>query len=237
MAGELVSWPVGLRANFREPLSGPRAVGSGATLSVGNFAQTYGSPFGLWRWRFSFPNLRGQQARRYRGWVTSLHGGANATRVDFCDWDGLSRAEMGVSPGDAEQNWTNGQTWSSGEGWQFTPPVVGVAGDHSLNTTTIRLENQFWGRLLGVGDCIGFYPLHFGMYMVTKVIEPGEYRVWPPLRKALESSDTATLRPTLAMRMESEEAASAARDAFAITGASITLIETLDYDVRDYFAG
>lgn len=237
MAGRLIYWPNGLRANFREPLSGPRTVGAAATQSVGSFVQTSGAAFGLWRWRFQFPPLRRQLARRYRGWITGLHGGANATTVPFCDWDGLSREQMGVAEQQGKQNWSNGMPWSNGNGWQFTPPVVAVASGAALGDTTVSLADKFWGHGLGIGDQLGFHPFHFGLYMVTEVQGDGQYRIWPPLRKALTTDDSATLRPVLTMRLESEESATAPRDAVSISGASVTLIEVLDYDARDYFAG
>lgn len=237
MPGRLVSWPTGLRANFREPLSGPRAVGAGATQGIGGFVQTFAAPFGLWRWRFAFPPIRGQLFRRYRGWVTALHGGANATRVEFCDWDGLSREQMGVAAGSGSQTWSNGEKWSNGQSWSFSPPTVAVTAAAARDATTIALADEFWGHGLGEGDLVGFFPFHFGMYMVTEVVDHGEYRIWPPLRKALTTGDLATLRPTLAMRLESEDAANASRGAAFADGLSITMVEVLDYDVRDYFTG
>lgn len=231
----LVSWPVGLGANGREPLSGPRAVSGGSTTSIGNFVQTFASPFALWRWRFSFPPMRGQMARRYRGWITSLHGGANATRVPFCDWDGLSKAQRGVT-GDLSQPWSNGQPWGNGQPWQGFAPVVAVSAAAALDDDVVSLTNTAWGYSLDIGDQFGFFPFHFGLYMVTEVIEPGQYRIWPPLRKALATTDYATLRPTIAMRLESEDAATANRDNAFISNAQVTLVEVLDYDARDYFA-
>jgi len=234
----LVNWPLGLRANAREPLSGPRAVGGASTQSIGGFVQTSGAPFGLWRWRFSFPPLRGQMFRRYRGWVTSLHGGANATRVPFCDWDGLSARQAGI---DADrygsEPWSNGMPWSNGQGWRTTPPTVPIAAPAAQDATIISLGSAFWGHGLDIGDLLGFFPFHFGLYMVTEVVDPGTYRVWPPLRNAITTDDYATLRPTLAMRLESEDAANAPRGAAFAEGLSVTMIETLDYDVRDYFTG
>ena len=233
----LVSWPSGLRANFREPLSGPRAVGGASTQSIGGFVQTSGSPFGLWRWRFSFPPIRGRLFRRYRGWVTALHGGANATRVPFCDWDGLTARQAGV---DADrygtEPWGNGMPWSNGKNWQITPPLVPIAAAADRDDTIVSLGAAFWGHGLDIGDLLGFMPFSFGLHMVTEVIEPGQYRVWPPLRKAITTADFATLRPVLAMRLESEDAANAPRGASFAEGLSVTLIEVLDYDVRDYFA-
>src|SRR5690606_8356796 len=115
MMARLIDWPNGLPWNAWEPLSGPRTVGAGATESIGGYTRTVSSPFGLWRLRFQFANMRGQIARRYRGWVTALHGGANATRVPFCDWDGLSFPQMGVTT--THQQWKQGQPWGNGEPW------------------------------------------------------------------------------------------------------------------------
>lgn len=237
----LVSWPLGLRANAREPLAGPRAVSAGVTQSIGNFTQTFGSPFGLWRWRLSFPPMRGQKFRRYRGWVTSLHGGANASRVPFCDWDGLSFAQRGIVTTRDEwrrgQPWSNGMAWSNGENWKSSSPNVAIAAAVARDATIIKLADAFWGHGLDVGDQFGLFPFHFGLYMVTERIAPGEYRIWPPLRKAVGIGDFATLSPVLAMRLESEDAATANRGAAFSEGATVTLVEVLDYDARDYFAG
>ncbi|MFC6487371.1 hypothetical protein [Nitratireductor sp. GCM10026969] len=235
----LLHWPMGLPENFREPLSGPRSIGSGSNTSIGNFTQTVGSPFGAWRWRFQFANMRGQIARRYRGWITALHGGANATRVPFCDWDGLDFEQMGVittrQAWRLGQPWSNGEPWSNGKNWASSPPQVPVARPSPLNGTEIWLAEAFWGHRLGMGDLIGFFPFHLGLYEITQVFDPGHYRVWPPLRKALTTDDEATLRPTLAMRLENEDAATAPRDAHFISNAGVVLVEVFDYYVRDYF--
>jgi hypothetical protein len=230
----LLNWPVDLKTVMREPLSGPRAISGGSTNSIGNFTQTFGSPFGLWRFRFAFPPMRDQLARRYRGWITSLHGGANATRVSFCDWDGLSKEQRGIS-GDLKQTWSNDMPWTNGQPWHSYAPFVSVSAAAALDDDIVKLAGTAWGHELGYGDQIGFSPLHFGLYMVTDVIEPGTYRIWPPLRKAVGVDDFSTLKPVLAMRLESEEAATAARDASFIRNATMTLVEVLDYDVRDYW--
>lgn len=244
----LVSPPSGLLLTSMEPLSGPRAVGAGGTQSIGGFVQMTSSPFGLWRWRFSMSSMRGQIARRYRGWITALHGGANATRWDFFDPDMMSPHDAGVDVSETRewfgiggQLWSNGMPWSNGQGWESTPPTVAVAGEAERGDSVVVLGDEFWGRRLDVGDLMGFFPLHLGMYMITETLSGGNYstgtyRVWPPLRKAITPSDFATLRPTLAMRLESEEAATAPRDASFIAGASVTMVEVLDHDVRGYFA-
>jgi hypothetical protein len=235
----LISWPDGLKANDREPLSGPRTVGAGGTQAVSGFVQTSGAAFGMWRWRFQFPPIRGQLFRRYRGWVTALHGGANATRVPWRDWDQMSFADRGIIASPAKwkagQPWNNGQPWSNGLNWKPASPLVAVAAAAPLDGTEIQLGSTFWGHRLDVGDVLGFAPFHLGWYMVTRRIEAGRYTVWPPLRKALTTDDLATLDPVMAMRLESEDAANAHRGAAFADGLSVTLIEVLDYDVRDYF--
>lgn len=239
----IVSPPIGLPVISLEPLSGPRAVGAGGSQSVSGFVQTTAAAFGMWRWRISFAPMYRTMFRRYRGWVTSLHGGANATRWIFFDPDMMSPQESGIAvPAPAEwttaeygQSWSNGLPWGSGVGWKMTPPSVRIAADAQRDTTTVSVENGFWGYSLGVGDYLGFYPFHLGLYTITEVIEPGTYRVWPPLRKAVTTDEFATLCPVLAMRLESEEAASAGRGLVVAEGLSVTLVEVLDYDVRDYF--
>lgn len=241
----LISPPSGLGVTSIEPLSGPRAVNSGITQSIGNFTQTFGSPFGLWRFRFSFHAMRGAEFRRYRGWITALHGGANATRWRFFDPDMMSPKEAGLNlPSCAwwtdtglDQNWSNGQPWSNGKGWGISPPQVRVAAPAVLGDTVVSLAAEFWGHSLGSGDDIGFFPFHLGMYEVTEVIEPGTYRIWPPLRKAITPDDLATLDPTLAMRLESEDAANVGRGLVVAEGLTVTMVEVFDYDVRDYFTG
>lgn len=226
-----------------EPLSGPRAVNAGVTTSIGNFVQTTGSPFGLWRWRVQLGWLRGDFFRRYRGWITALHGGANATRFDLFDPDMMKPVVAGIATSECQEweniggnNWSNGMPWSNGSSWRTTPPTVPVSATADRDASVVSLGSAFWGHYLDVGDYLGFFPFHFGLYMVTEVIGPGTYRIWPPLRKAITSDDFATLRPTLAMRLEGEEAANAPRGAVFAEGLSVTLVEVPDYTARQWFA-
>lgn len=235
----LLSWPLGLQANFREPLSGPRTVGGGKSENLGGFVQTVGTPFGLWRWRFSFPPLRGEKFRRYRGWVTALHGGANATRVPWCDWDGLTAAQRGIqaTPDQLRAGvpWSNGRPWGNGRNWGVGTPKVTLAEDAGKGSTELRLVDAFWGWGLDYGDVMGVGPMYFGWHMVTERFGSGRYRIWPPLRKAAKAGDFATLTPVMAMRLEGEEAASAGRGAAFAEGLSITLVEVPDTTVARYF--
>ncbi|WP_207621412.1 phage head spike fiber domain-containing protein [Chelativorans oligotrophicus] len=243
MAHRLISPPIGLGLIGIEPLSGPRTVGAGANQSIGGFVQTFGAPFGLWRFRFTFHAMRGAEFRRYRGWITALHGGANATRWHFNDPDRISPAESGMSVSPSIRwdnisglNWANGQPWSNGQRWAVSPPQVRPAAGAALGDTVITLADEFWGHSLLGGEYIGFFPFHLGLYIITDVIAPGTYRIWPSLRKAVTLDHFCTLDPTLAMRLESEEGATADRALQVAEGASVTMIEVLDYDVRDYFS-
>lgn len=239
----LLSPPLGLFTTEIEPLAGPRTIGASAGQAVSGFVQTTASPFGLWRWRFSFPPMRGPLFRAYRGWLTALHGGANATRWHFFDPDMLTPQQSGLAApaaawwtdGGHAQDWSNGEGWSSGMGWGWSPPQVPLAAAVALDGSIVTLSDQFWGHSLTGGEEIGFTPLYFGMHTVTEVLEPGTYRIWPSVRKAFTTADSATLDPTLALRLESEDGGSAARGLVAAEGLSITMVEVPDYDVRDYF--
>ncbi|WP_244497468.1 hypothetical protein [Ensifer sp. Root142] len=221
------------------PLSGPRAVGGASNISAGNFTQTVASPFGAWRWQFTFPVSKDAKFRRYRGWATALHAGANATRVNFGDPDMMTLLEAGLSASPSQERfgmpWGNGEPWSNGQNWQLTAPNVKLAAPAEFDSSIIRLQDEAWGHRLGMGDYLGFFPLHFGLYTVTEELGDGEYRIWPPLRKALTVDDFATLYPVMAMRLESEDAASATRGVGYADEATVTLVEVFDYDVRDYF--
>ena len=237
----LLSPPVDLlKTTSIEPLSGPRTVGASSTQALGGFMQTTAGAFGLWRFRFSFPPMKGVDFRRFRGWLTALHGGANATRWDFFDPDMMTYQEAGVDASNFEiatgVPWSNGEPWSNAENWAISPPVVAVATAAAIGATEIALADDWWGHELDLGDRVGFFPLHFGVYEITQVMSAGVYRVWPPLRKAITTDSYATLKPVLALRLEGEEAASATRGLVAGEGLSATLVEVLDYDARDYFA-
>lgn len=228
--GRLIDWPELVGVRGRIPLTGPRAVSGSSSESIGGYVQTVAGVFGLWRWQLDLTPMRGEAYRRYRGTVAALHGGSNALRVPFYDPDGIHLYRYTA--------FDNGLGWSNGAQLSSLYETVSVADDHALGASVVELVDEYWGHVLGVGDQIGFGPLHFGLYMVTQVIAPGEYRVWPPLRKALVAGsppDYATLLPTMAMKLESEAAASAPRGLEAADGCSMVLVEVLHSDVIDYF--
>lgn len=236
----LLNWPVGLGVRTRTPLTGPRARSATARQeTTGGRYQAVSSAFGYWKYQFVLPVARGEAYRRIEGLVTALHGGANAVRVDFPLPDRISLAEAGVSVSAQEEidgvPWSNGEVWSNGQGWAVPHPTVPVAEAAAYDTTLISLSDTYWGHRLGVGDVIGFLPLHFGMYMVTQVLTPGLYRIWPPLRKAVAALDRATLEPVLAMTLDSEASADLSRGVANGEETTLILSEVFDYDVRDYF--
>jgi hypothetical protein len=223
-----------------KPLSGPESVGAADSTSIGNVTQSVSSPFGARYFQFSFPPLRGANARRARGLVTALHKGANAVRVKICDWDGMSFADAGMQISEQQKQggifWSNGMPWGSGGSWKPTKPNVAVLESATKDATIIRLDDAFWGHSLGMGDWIGFFPLHFGMYEITEDIGGGRYRIWPPLRKAISPDDYATMYPTMAMRLLSSNLPDADRGPAFLEGLTMSLFEVFDYDAREYFA-
>ena len=236
----LLSWPNGLRWNRWKPLSGPESVGGGSNTTIGDVTQTIASPFGARHIQMSFPPMRGQLARRARGLVTALHKGANAVRVSVCDWDGMTRAQAGVVATQGQlqggMTWSNGVGWSNGQNWKLTKPNVAVSVAAAKDATLVTLADEFWGRSLGMGDWIGFFPLHFGMYEITEDMGDGQYRIWPPLRKAITTDDFATLYPVMAMRLLANNLPDADRGPAFLEGLTMSLFEVFDYDARDYFA-
>lgn len=237
----LLEWINGLAVVARSPLSGPRSVGGASNESIGGFVQTVASALGAWRWSMTVRPMRGRLFRLYRGMVTALHGGANAVRVPFCDPDIMSWEESGVDATPAEikagATWSNGQSWSNGENWGIGRPWATVDAVAAKGDTLITLADEYWGHELLGGEWLGFVPFHFGLYIVTEVLGDGEYRIWPPLRKALtvDPACYATLRPVMAMRLESEQAATANRGRVLADSNTLTLVEVQDEDVRNFF--
>lgn len=241
----LLSWPVGLRWTSREPLTGPRAQGAGSTESTTGFVQTFSAPFGLWRWQFSLPPLRGAMARRYRGMVTALHGGANAVRVNFDDPDGLKWSDLGVKTDRSRieigEPWSNGQPWrhsgnpTGGYNWRPGRPWETVAASAARGDSVIKLGMATFGPALGLGDMFGFVGV-FAAHVVTEVLTDGRFRFWPPLRRDITTADYVTLTPVMAMRLEGEAAANLPRGASHMEGLTITLIEVEHRHVAQFFA-
>ncbi|KKX28225.1 hypothetical protein FDR95_12170 [Rhizobiaceae bacterium LC148] len=238
--GRLLNWPNGLGVRTRRPLSGPRSVGGTSPQdSIGGRSQSVASPFGAWKYEFVLPVAEGRLYRRIEGLITALHGGANAVRVPWPAPDALTLNEAGAKYAYVQERdgmpWDNVMPWANQRNWSASPPNVPVAANASVGATIIRLTADFWGYDLDMGDEIGFFPLHFGKYMITEARGSGEYRIWPPLRKAITTDDFATLKPVLAMKLDGEQAAELSRGVGYGEETTLILSEVFDYDVRDYF--
>ena len=239
----LLDWIPGLAIVARTPLTGPRSVGSSSTESLAGYVQTVASPFGQWRYQFTVRPMRGRLFRLYRGMITALHAGANAVRVPWCDPDIMSWEESGVDATPEEIRagvpWSNGASFSNGENWSVGRPWEGVGAAAAKGDTEVTLSADHWGGNLVGGEDIGFVPFHFGKYRVTEIIDQDDdsvtLRIWPPLAKALATTDYVTLTPVSVMRLESEAAATASRGARLADGNTLTMIEVTDDIVRSHF--
>lgn len=233
---EMIDPPVGLKVVGWEPLSGPRAIKSGQNETIGGWNQGFSSPFGGWRFRLIYTPQRGAEARAFRGWVADLMGGSNVTRLPFLDPDRMIGGQFDELPSSL---WSNDEPWSNGEPWAGSPPAVKVAAAASRQGTEIQLADAHWGHSLDRGSFIGFFPNHFGMYEVRRVIEPGRYLIWPWLHADIATGDDettsyCTLDPVLAMTIESEESVTLSRGLTYMEGTSIILRQVEDYVVREY---
>lgn len=224
------------------PLSGPMARNSGANTASDGSEQTYDSVGDVVALRLDLNMKRKGLARQERGLFAGLHGGANAIRLSFYDPDIITPYQSGLSvsplvdwPSLGSVPWSNGETWSNGAGWGQAPPEVAVAASSAIDTGIVTLADDFWGHSLDIGSYLGFFPLHFGLYMVTEVIDEGHYRIWPRLRKALTTDDFATLFPVIAMRPRSRDAIQQRRGLAHTDGAAIDLVEVIDPYVRSDF--
>ena len=112
----LLPFPEGNGVVSMTPVSGPNARNSGANTASDGSEQVFDHIGDVVALRLDFNAKIGTSARRERGWLTGLLGGANATRFQFIDADRMTLAEAGVSASGAV-TWSNGQSWSSGQGW------------------------------------------------------------------------------------------------------------------------
>ena len=232
----LLSPPAGLRYYPIDKLTGPSAVKPGKA-SLEAFVQTRSSPFGVVVTTFKTAPIRGKMLRRFSGWIDNLRSGENATRITYCDINGLNWEDAGLASAPESLPWSNGKNWSNGKPWHGGLPLVSVAANTAYDDNIIELGPEFWGQKLGMGDWIGFAPFHLAAYEVREAITPTRLRVWPPLRKAIANGDLATLHPTLAMRLADAGAVSLANESRVPKSYTFTMIEVRDYDVREFYTG
>ncbi|WP_011580571.1 MULTISPECIES: hypothetical protein [Chelativorans] len=243
--GRLLTWNDGLGLNALEVVQGPNVRNSGSNTAADGSEQTFEGIGSVWAFRLGLTIKQGRAARAQRGILDALMGGANAMRFTVIDPDMMTPAEAGMSVPDwlgwndvPAQPWSNGMPWENGQFWKVSPPVVRVAASAGVDSSVIRLRDEFWGHALGIGDRIGFFPFHFGVYQITEVLEPGTYRVKYRLRKAIAAGDFCTLRPVIVLRPTSKTSAMPpARVPAHTETTSVTLVEVIDPYVRQYFTG
>lgn len=225
-------------------INGPGARSSGTSTSMDGGEQTFDSYGDAVAVQLNFAPNRNTAARRQRGFLTAITPG-NAFRLTYLDMDMPTPFETGVAIDkrkkwrDLDQlDWSNGDTWSDGQGWRASPNVVSVDASADLDGGIISLADEQWGHALGMGDHIGFGPFHFGIYTITEVIGDGVYRIWPRLRKSLTTEDFCTLRPTAIFRPIGKDHAQWTRLRTGLTaGSSLSAVEVPDYYVRQYYEG
>lgn len=229
----LVSLPYPRLASI-DWLSGPNARNSGSNTAMDGSEQTFDSVGDVVSLRLNFAIAKGTLARRNRGFVTAVPSG-NAFRLTYIDPDRMKPAEAGIVGSYVSQPWSNGEPWSNGMNWHPAYPTVQVAAVSDYDSGIVYLADEFWGHELGMGDHIGFFPFHFGLYTVTEVIAAGQYRIWPRLRKALAVTDFCTLNPTVVMKPMSKAVAAWTRDPSHQNGVVVDCSEVIDEYVRSYF--
>lgn len=239
MTARLLTYPTDLGLIALEPTNGPQVVGATGSQTLGKFTQTVASVGFAWEFSIAFPPVTESGARALRGFVMASHGGANAFRFKLIDADQMTSTDFGLAydySGSVPFD-DSGQPFDNNMGWQLSPPDVAIAEAAAIGATTVKLANDQWGYGLEVGTQFGFAPFHFGFYMVTEVIADGEYRIFPPLAKALTTDDYATLTPVIVLRLKGQDAARLPRKPGPADGVTIEVVQVLDYDVRDYFIG
>lgn len=178
------------------PASGPASFGSGSNTLVTGQEQTFASPNYALKFDVVIPVAQSERSRKEHAWMTRLHGGANATRYEYCDGQQKKPVDVGEP---ATVTFTGGAftggAFVSGHG------TVPVALDAVKGATIITLGNYKWGWSLEEGDVLGFSPSVYCFHEITEVFENGTYRVEPPLRRDIAASThRATFKPRLALK-------------------------------------
>lgn len=229
----IVDYPLTLKATSLVMHRGPMDRASGQTTAVDGTEQGYSAVGDLLGIEITLPPARGGEARRQRGLITAMQQGGNAVKINLYDPDRLTKSDLGLV--DTPQTWSNGLPWSSGAGWDSGLPAVAIQTASAKDTSIVYLSSSQWGHSLGLGDWVGFFPFHFGAYMVTEVIAAGTYRVWPRLRKALATTSYATLYPVVVMRLSGLDGGHWERGLWTNENVSMRLVEVPDALVRSDF--
>lgn len=234
----LIPFPAGVRVTSRTVLAGPRTISAAFNEGMTGYVQTVQSLAGLWRLQFTFTPMFGAEAIAYRGFITALHGGANATRISIRDPD-LTYASMAANTDGAHpkrgRSFSNGFWFTNGYGTKPAFDFVYLAQNQVKGDTTVVLANTGWANSVIPGHRFGFSPFYFGMHEVTEILSPRTFRIWPPLRSNLYTSNYAHLEPVMVMRPDPTQFAPPGRGISATEPATLTLTEVEDNDARALF--
>ena len=235
MSGRLLSWPNGVGVSGLSILSGPvSASGGEAGSSISGVVQHISAPKAPWAFELTVPPMKGEKARRFNGMLIAAHAGANAISFPWSLVDERINP-LSVSLSEAqESNWNNGQPWNNGEGWTGGYPNESVSAGQSKDYSTLTLGSDAWGDHLQIGDWFGFLS-HYAVYQVTEEfpLVDGQVRIWPPLRKAITTSDQGTLEPTLIVRTVG--APQRTKTPSVWEGGSIQVVEIPDEAARAHY--
>jgi hypothetical protein len=235
----IVDWPEPILLTRVDWLSGPMARNSGSQTAPNGAEATFTGVGEALAFRYQMALNMGTGERRERGYLLSLANGANWSRVRLILGDEFSNEELGVQS-QSSSMWSNGQPWANGQPWPGQKPPVEIAATVGFHGTIVKLKDQFWGHKLGIGDPIGFFPFYLGAHFVTEVIEPGEYRVWPRLRKQIpynadpSLNSYATLDPILMMKTR-PGGTSMSRGPVHSENVAVEMFEVHDYYAREAF--
>lgn len=234
MSGRLLSWPNGLGVTSFDLVGSPLASGEGQTPALAGLLQQSVPIKAPTIYQIGVPPLQGALAREFNAILFDAHNYGNAIVFPFTlAAEQLDPLSIGLT-GPQQQNWSNGQPWNNGQGWSGGYPNESIAADQSKDYSTVTLGSDAWGDHLQKGDWFGF----IGHYAVYQVMAPdplidGKVRIWPPLRKAVTTSDSATLEPTIVVRLIGAPQRSKTRNVWE--GGAIQVVEIPDEKVRTHY--
>lgn len=229
----LITWPDFLGIVDVDYLSGPASRTSGSNTASDGSEQSFAAVDNRLAIRVSLMPANRTRARRQRGVLQALRAGDVGVRLSLPDPDRMTLTEAGVNNPPPDLGWSENVDWSDGATWGVSYPLVTVGANAAVDATQVTLANEHWGHSLGLGDIVGFAPDHFGWYFVVGVEASGTYRIWPRLRKAVTTADSATLQPTAVFRAVANSVAFG-RGQFVSRG-SLDMLEVTDPEVRTYY--
>lgn len=233
-----IIWPINVPPVRITPLGGPKSLGF--TESVTSDIQTVQQPYGLLRYQFDFPSLRGRYAADVMGWIAAMEDGANWSGVPCLFPSTPGWRDLGLQLPPARIPWSNGQPFDNGQYWSPSKPIATVAANAAIDAREVQINVTNWNGNIWRGFQIGFAPEHFGMYIVQEVSLAGNIatcRIWPRLRKAVTTTDLVTLKPVVAVRNLPGSSSAGQRVGRHVDGISITFVEVPNDIIEAYGNG